>query len=88
MNCPKCKKKLSTKRTTAEKDKVYRERYCEKCKYTYGTIEIIESTLLRERADFQERLDKLSDLYEEETRENEETRELVNTFYKFIKKTK
>ena len=42
MKCPKCKKSLQTKRTTAQPDDVRRERYCAKCKTTLITIELFK----------------------------------------------
>ena len=42
MKCPKCKKNLQTKRTTAGTDKVSRERYCAKCKTPLKTIELFK----------------------------------------------
>ena len=40
MNCPKCKKRLETRRTTVEGAECKREKFCKKCKKRYFTIEM------------------------------------------------
>ena len=53
MKCPKCNKNLQTKRTTAKEQVVERERFCEKCKKEYITVEFFKTVIDKKISDLQ-----------------------------------
>lgn len=79
---------MQTRRTKAEPGKVHRERYCQKCKSTTRTLELSTTTIAGEKAEYQERIEKMTDLYEETQRELDNMKETVRDFFSLIKKTK
>lgn len=53
MNCPKCKNELIIKKTLSNGLFVGRERYCEKCKKSYWTVETFNDALTKEKESHQ-----------------------------------
>lgn len=88
MQCLKCKKKMQTKRTRAETGKVFRERYCRKCRMSLNTTEEPNFVIALKNEEMQERIEKMTDLYEETQREYDNMKETVRDFFSLINKTK
>ena len=86
MICKKCKRKLQVRRTTAEKKEVLRERYCPKCEEILSTLELPLVEMQRVQTEWQERVDKMTELYEETKTELESTKETVKDFFILAKK--
>lgn len=63
MKCPKCKKssELRTKRTLANGREVTRERYCQKCRGRFSTIEKFHSDIAEAESEHQRQLLKLEE---------------------------
>lgn len=60
MKCPKCKKKLQTKRTIDTDTQTKREKFCKKCKTTFDTFEMFKDTFenyIKQKDDHFESLD-------------------------------
>lgn len=87
MICKKCKRKLQVRRTTAEKKEVYRERYCPKCKEILTTLELPLVEMQRVQSEWQERVDKLSELYIESSDELQSIKEKGKDIFLWLKGT-
>lgn len=88
MKCPKCKKNLKTKRTIAHEHGVSRERFCKKCKRAYHTSEFFDFIYNETVNGYENRISKMTELYEEVMNDFEEVKETIRNFFLLVKKTR
>jgi hypothetical protein len=72
---------MQTIRTKSEPGKVHRERRCKKCRSIVRTLELSTITIIGEKAEYQERIDKMTDLYEETQKELDKVKESLDAFF-------
>lgn len=86
MKCPKCKKKLQTRRTLDDTTETKREKFCGKCKTTFGTVEMFKETIEKILRDRDEHAERISKKLDDAQAENQEIGDALHTIIKAGKK--
>lgn len=82
MKCPKCKKKLQTRRTLEHDNTVGRERFCVKCKKTIDTTEMFSETWQDVMDTLKAQTETLRDNYDALYDRHNELKDAINTIIK------
>lgn len=85
MKCPKCKKKLQTKRTLDDTTETKREKFCKKCKTTFETVEMFLEKLRDGMNALEKQKEVLRDNYDALYDRHSELKNAVNTVVEISK---
>lgn len=85
MLCPKCKEKLSTKRTTIENNTVIRERFCLDCNQRFDSIELLQNDFGTIKREYIEKIEGLRERSNRLKNEQEQVKNSIALLLEFVK---